>query len=91
MALTNFERPFTLSHRSDRANISATRVSEDLQLSIFSTPKIFFQQNFRMGHQLAISLGHQLAIALGHQLAISLGHQLAISLGHQLARRDVRP
>ena len=34
-AATNFERPFTLELRSDRRETSATRVSDDLQISIF--------------------------------------------------------
>ena len=47
-ATANFERPFTLELRSDRRETSATRVSDDLQISIFRRRNFFFRKTFRI-------------------------------------------
>ena len=55
-ATANFERPFTLELGSDRRETSATRVSEDLQLSIFRRHKFFFGEIFGSKSQFFVNL-----------------------------------
>ena len=55
---SNVRLPFELS--SDRRETSATRVSEDLQISIFRRWNIFFRQDFRIEKSVVRQFGEVL-------------------------------